>query len=79
MNIKKCNSCGKVLEPKKDEYYSIDEISFHSPKCALTRVGRSKECEDASTFYHEESWLEYMDLDFCPECFDKESIKRYLR
>jgi hypothetical protein len=77
MRIQKCNGCGKVLEDGKDEYYSISDISFHAPGHRGTRVffAKTEQVEEKRELV--ESWIDYVDLDFCPECWDKEDFKKY--
>ena len=76
MNIKKCNSCGKVLE-KTDAYYTIGEIEYHNGKPSKT-IRLIIENDAKTEGLKEESWVNYTDLDFCEECFNKLNIKGYL-
>ena len=79
MNIRKCDRCGKTLEPKKTTYYSVQEISCHIPGFSHVRVhtsyGQTSKYESKS----KESWLDYCDLDFCEPCFKKESIYDFVK
>ena len=80
MQIYKCNLCGKILDPKKDKYYSISDINFHVPDSGLTRIhfSHSKHAEGESNHEEIESWTNYCDLDFCEDCFEKVNLKRFL-
>ena len=78
MNIKKCDECKKVLDPKKDEYYSLDNVSFHRPKDESVRLILDKENKDESVHKNLESWTNWIELDFCVECFRTTKLEQYL-
>jgi len=50
-----CDLCQKLIEPEKEEYYSIEEISFNTFE---------KE-EDGSP----KSWVTWPSFDFCGRCW----------
>jgi len=78
MNIKKCNSCGKILT-KKDDYFVIDELSFHKGKNSEKSIRLYISDEKKETAYDmKESWCSYTDLDFCPKCFKKLKLDKIL-
>lgn len=79
MNIHKCDRCGKILEPKKTAYYSVQEISCHIPGSSYARFSTSYGSASKHQTKTKESWLDYCDLDFCEPCFKKESIYDFVK
>jgi len=79
MNIKKCDGCEKILT-KQDDYFTIDEVSFNKgdSKKNTVRLVLSSVHGD-NTYDMTESWCSYTDFHFCPACFDKENLKRFLK
>jgi len=69
MVIRKCNTCGKILT-KDDDYYSVGEIDFNSgEKHKVVRLHLSKEKGKDTEYYDmTESWCDYCDFDWCPDC-----------
>ena len=78
MRIRKCNGCGKILD-KNDAFFSLDDITFHRAKGDKdnVRIYFSDELKEKG-YDLEESWCSYTDIDFCPECFNKEGLDRFL-
>lgn len=79
MNIHKCDRCGKILEPKKTTYYSVQEISCRIPGHPYVRVHTSHGESSEYQAKTKESWVDYCDLDFCESCFKKESIYDFVK
>lgn len=76
MTIRKCNSCNKILTQEND-YFTIGDIDFHKGKSEMVRITMSD--DDGSKNYDlSESWSDWTDIHFCPECFKKESISRFV-
>ena len=79
MRIRKCNFCGKIIDNKKDKYYSIGDIEFHAPDSKFgVRLTLSKDEESTYKTENIESWLNYCDLDFCEDCWEQVDIQRFL-
>lgn len=76
MRIIKCDICKKVLDSEKDEYYTVGEISFHTPKS----VGSKVLFKDAKGDEHgrTESWLDWHEIDLCVGCWDKTDFSKNL-
>ena len=80
MRIDKCDGCNKLLDRKTDAFYSICEITKHIPdshysRMVITKHGESNEDINQIT----ESWVNYLDIDLCEACWEKESIKRFVK
>ncbi len=80
MIIKKCNKCGAVLN-KEDDYYTLDEISFHKGKSKYKKtLWINVQSDNSEQIYEsEQSWCKYTDLDFCVDCFKAENLERFLK
>ena len=76
MNTKRCDICKKVLDEQNDEYYTVGEISFHTPK--MKRKTVMFRGEDGEEHGRTESWMDWKDRDFCVACWDKSSIPESL-
>lgn len=80
MRIQRCDGCGKILNKQMDKFYSIPDISFHSPGDESIRLILDKQGDNNKVETHKnlESWTNYCDLDFCEACFDKLRIKKFI-
>jgi len=79
MNIKKCDVCGKVMT-KQDDYFTLDEVTFNKGEANKDTIRLTMTTRDNSKAYDmTESWCDYSDKHFCPECFKKESIARFYK
>lgn len=79
MNIKKCDNCNKLIDTKTDQYYSIGSIDFHNPGDRSIELITSNHEDSKDETKRIRSWVEYMDLDFCVECFEKLGFKKYCK
>jgi len=77
MNIKKCNTCGKILDRNVDIIYTIGEISKHLPKSLFTRLVISKSENTENINQIQESWVDYSDIDLCEGCWEKSDFIKY--
>ena len=77
MTIRKCDTCNKILT-KDDNYFTVGEINFNKGKCDLVRLTMSDE-KGSKNYDLSESWSDWTDLHFCPECFEKETIRRFVK
>ena len=76
MTIRKCDTCNKILTNESD-YFTLGDIDFHKGKGnGAVRVTMSDE-KGSKCYDMDESWSDWTDLHFCPECFKKESISRF--
>jgi len=78
MRIRKCNFCDRILDDKKDKYYSIGEIECHAPDNKTIRIITDNTGEVKHQSIQTESWLNYCDLDFCEDCWEQVDIQRFL-
>ena len=60
-----CDGCQKGLDPKKDIYYSVQELSKHVPKKPYKVIFKDRDTEIKT---EDDGWVAYTDLDFCPDC-----------
>lgn len=79
MNIKRCDECNKIIDTKVEPYYSIGSMDYHNPKDTFIRLVTTHSAETVSENQTVNSWVEYMDLDFCVTCFEKLGFKRYCK
>jgi len=79
MNIKKCDGCGKLINRKTDQYYDINGISFNNPGDRVIKLVTNHSEDSKEERKAIQSWTEYMDLDFCVECFEKLGFKKYCK
>ena len=78
MKIEICNSCGHIFDRKTDVIYSICEITKHIPNSSYSRLVITKGNESENTNEITESWVNYLDLDFCESCMEISHIKQFL-
>ena len=78
MNIKKCDSCNKILT-KEIDYFEIDEVTFNkgnNPGDSI-RMYLASEGEEKA-YDMKQSWCHYTDIDFCSPCFSKLGLDKIL-
>ena len=76
MTIRKCDSCNKILTQESD-YFTLGDIDFHKGKSDTVRVVMTDE-KGSKSYDLSESWSDWKDIHFCPECFKKETISRFV-
>lgn len=71
-----CDICKKVLDEKKDAFYTVGEVCFQTP----TDRGKKVLFRDEKGEEHgrTESWIDYSDIDLCLECWDKSEFSTVL-
>lgn len=68
MTTIRCDECGEILDKKKQSYYEIGNIEFHSHKKSYVYKYIQTHVDKKTTTDRSESWVDYPDLHFCVGC-----------
>jgi len=77
MTTRKCDNCKKILE--KEPYYSVGEIEYTIPGSSFGRLIVSKSKGSQTKETRKESWVNYVDLDFCEACWKKSGFSKWVK